>query len=159
MQAIAALAYGTETIAPVDTIVGPGNGWVTAAKVLGSTSVGIDLPAGPREVVLIADATADPAQCDADLLAQAEHGPDSSAILLSLDPSLSAAVGRLVDGHDNPIDVSGVDVSTDGIEIQDREFLAAVREGREPATSVARCLPTMKTLDRLERDRRALREG
>ena len=100
-QAVAALAYGTETIAPVDKIVGPGNAWVTAAKVLVSTSVAIDLPAGPSEVVLIADATADPSQCAADLLAQAEHGPESSAILLSLDPSLSADVGRLVAGHDN----------------------------------------------------------
>ena len=100
-QAVAALAYGTETIAPVDKIVGPGNAWVTAAKVVVSTSVAIDLPAGPSEVLLIADATADPAQCAADLLAQAEHGPESSAILLSLDPSLSADVGRLVDGHEN----------------------------------------------------------
>jgi 2-hydroxy-4-carboxymuconate semialdehyde hemiacetal dehydrogenase len=57
----------------------------------------------------------------------------------------------LVDGHDEPIDVSGVDVSMDGIENQDREFFAAVREGREPAASAARCLPTMQTLDRLER--------
>lgn len=62
-----------------------------------------------------------------------------------------ARYDELVDGRDNPIDVSGVDVSTDGIEIQDREFVAAVREAREPATSVARCLPTMETLDRLER--------
>jgi 2-hydroxy-4-carboxymuconate semialdehyde hemiacetal dehydrogenase len=56
----------------------------------------------------------------------------------------------LVDGHDKPIDVSGVDVSLDGIENQDREFFAAVREGREPAASVARCLPTMRALHRLE---------
>jgi 2-hydroxy-4-carboxymuconate semialdehyde hemiacetal dehydrogenase len=56
----------------------------------------------------------------------------------------------LVDGHDEPIDVSGVDVSMDGIENQDREFFAAVREGREPAASVTQCLPTMQTLDRLE---------
>ncbi len=100
-QAVAALAYGTETIAPVDKIVGPGNRWVTAAKLLVSSHVGIDLPAGPSEVVVIADATADPARCAADLLAQAEHGPDSEAILLSLDAGLSAAVGRLVAGHDN----------------------------------------------------------
>ena len=100
-QAVAALAYGTETIAPVDKIVGPGNAWVTAAKVLVSTSVAIDLPAGPSEVVVVADASADPAQCAADLLAQAEHGPESSAILLSLDPALSAAVAALVRGHDN----------------------------------------------------------
>jgi 2-hydroxy-4-carboxymuconate semialdehyde hemiacetal dehydrogenase len=57
----------------------------------------------------------------------------------------------LVDGHDKPIDVSDVDVSTDGIELQDREFVAAVREGREPSTSVAQCLPTMQVLDRLEK--------
>jgi 2-hydroxy-4-carboxymuconate semialdehyde hemiacetal dehydrogenase len=56
----------------------------------------------------------------------------------------------LVDGYDKPVDVSGVAPSTDGIDNQDREFVAAVREGREPAASVARCLPTMQTLDRLE---------
>ena len=100
-QAIAALAYGTETIAPVDKIVGPGNRWVTAAKLLVSSRVGIDLPAGPSEVVVIADATASPARCAADLLAQAEHGPDSEAILLSLDSGLAAAVRELVAGHDN----------------------------------------------------------
>ena len=100
-QAVAALAYGTETIAPVDKIVGPGNRWVTAAKLLVSSRVGIDLPAGPSEVVLIADASADPARCAADLLAQAEHGPDSEAILFSLDPDLSIAVRDLVAGTDN----------------------------------------------------------
>ena len=56
----------------------------------------------------------------------------------------------LVDGHDKPIDVSDVDVSMDGIELQDREFVSAVREGREPRASVAHCLPAMRTLDRLE---------
>jgi 2-hydroxy-4-carboxymuconate semialdehyde hemiacetal dehydrogenase len=62
-----------------------------------------------------------------------------------------ARYDELVDGHEHPVDVSGVDVSTDGIELQDREFVAAVREGREPQASVARCLPTMQTLDRLAR--------
>ncbi|MBA3787537.1 MAG: histidinol dehydrogenase [Actinobacteria bacterium] len=100
-QAIAALAYGTETIAPVDKIVGPGNRYVTAAKLLVSSRVAIDLPAGPSEVVVIADASADPAQCAADLLAQAEHGPDSEAILLSLDPILSESVRSIVHGYDN----------------------------------------------------------
>jgi histidinol dehydrogenase len=100
-QAVAALAFGTETIAPVDKIVGPGNRWVTAAKLLVSSQVAIDLPAGPSEVVLIADASADPARCAADLLAQAEHGPDSEAILLSLDRELAAAVRTLVAGTDN----------------------------------------------------------
>ncbi|MBA2331802.1 MAG: histidinol dehydrogenase [Actinobacteria bacterium] len=100
-QAIAALAYGTETIAAVDKIVGPGNRYVTAAKLLVSSSVAIDLPAGPSEVVVIADESADPAQCAADLLAQAEHGPDSEAILLSLEPALSEAVRRRVGGAGN----------------------------------------------------------
>ena len=100
-QAVAALAYGTETIAPVDKIVGPGNAWVTAAKLLVSSAVAIDLPAGPSEVVLIADATADAAQCAADLLAQAEHGPDSEAILLALDDTLAAGVAALVAGEQN----------------------------------------------------------
>jgi histidinol dehydrogenase len=100
-QAVAALAYGTETITPVDKIVGPGNRWVTAAKLLVSTAVAIDLPAGPSEVVLIADATADAAQCAADLLAQAEHGPDSEAILLALDDSLADGVAALVAGEQN----------------------------------------------------------
>ncbi|HYZ97608.1 MAG TPA: Gfo/Idh/MocA family oxidoreductase [Acidimicrobiales bacterium] len=61
----------------------------------------------------------------------------------------------LVDGRDEPVDTSGVGASTDGIENQDREFVAAVREGREPAASVAQCLPTMQVLDRLERVLRA----
>lgn len=57
----------------------------------------------------------------------------------------------LFDGEENPIDVSGVDVSMDGIELQDREFLSAIADGREPNASVAQCLPTMQTLDRLEK--------
>jgi histidinol dehydrogenase len=100
-QAVAALAYGTETIRPVDKIVGPGNRWVTAAKLLVSSAVAIDLPAGPSEVVLIADYTANAAQCARDLLAQAEHGPDSEAILLALDDALAADVAVLVSGEQN----------------------------------------------------------
>ena len=84
-QAVAALAYGTASIEPVDRIVGPGNAYVTAAKLLVSTRVGIDIPAGPSEVIVIADGTADPEACAADLLAQAEHGSDSEALLLSTD--------------------------------------------------------------------------
>ena len=100
-QAVAALAYGTATIAPVDRIVGPGNAYVTAAKLLVSSRVGIDLPAGPSEVIVIADETADAHACAADLLAQAEHGPDSEALLLSTDPALSDAVATLVARYDN----------------------------------------------------------
>jgi len=102
-QAVAALAYGTNTIAPVDRIVGPGNAYVTAAKLLVSSRVGIDLPAGPSEVVVIADETADPEACAADLLAQAEHGSESEALLLSTDAALSDAVARLVGEYDNVV--------------------------------------------------------
>jgi histidinol dehydrogenase len=100
-QAIAALAYGTETVPAVDKIVGPGNRYVAAAKLLVAGTVGIDLPAGPSELVVIADGSADPAVCAADLLAQAEHGPDSEASLLTADEPLSEAVASLVDGYDN----------------------------------------------------------
>ena len=67
----------------VAKIVGPGNRWVTAAKLLVSAAVAIDLPAGPSEVLVIADETADPAECAADLLAQAEHGPDGESVLVT----------------------------------------------------------------------------
>jgi histidinol dehydrogenase len=97
-QAVAALAYGTASIRAVDKIVGPGNRWVTAAKLLVSGRVGIDLPAGPSEVLVVADDTADPALCAADLLAQAEHGPDSECVLVSTDAGLAAEVGRRVEG-------------------------------------------------------------
>jgi len=100
-QAVAALAFGTETIAPVDRIVGPGNAYVTAAKLLVSSRVGIDLPAGPSEVVVIADETANAEACAADLLAQAEHGAESEALLLSTDRALSDRVTTLVARYDN----------------------------------------------------------
>jgi histidinol dehydrogenase len=94
-QAIAALAFGTETVAPVAKIVGPGNRWVTAAKLLVSAHVGIDLPAGPTEVVIIADETADPALAAADLAAQLEHGPDGAALLLTTSAALATTVAAL----------------------------------------------------------------
>ena len=94
-QAIAALAYGTESVAAVDKIVGPGNRWVTAAKLLVSGRVAIDLPAGPSEVLVVADESADPAVVAADLLAQAEHGPDSEVVLVTASAALAAEVGAL----------------------------------------------------------------
>jgi len=100
-QAVAALAYGTASVPCVDRVVGPGNAYVTAAKLLVSSRVGIDLPAGPSEVIVIADSSADAAACAADLLAQAEHGPDSEALLLSTDSGLSDAVATLVAQYDN----------------------------------------------------------
>jgi histidinol dehydrogenase len=100
-QAVAALAYGTDSVERVDAIVGPGNAYVAAAKLLVSSRVRIDLPAGPSEVVVIADAAAAPEQVAADLLAQAEHGADSDALLLTDDSGLGAAVERLVADRPN----------------------------------------------------------
>lgn len=82
-QAIAALAYGTETIAPVDKIFGPGNAYVTAGKLAVVMDVAIDVPAGPSELMIIADRTADPRWVAADMLGNAEHGPDSPVVLVS----------------------------------------------------------------------------
>ena len=100
-QAVAALAYGTDSVPAVDKIIGPGSAYVTAAKLLVSSRVAIDLPAGPSEVIVIADATADPEVCAADLLAQAEHGADSEALLLTTDAALSERVATLVGDYDN----------------------------------------------------------
>lgn len=90
-QAIAALAFGTESVGKVDKIFGPGNMWVTAAKMVVAgtmdAQVAIDMPAGPSEVLVIADDGADPAFVAADLLSQAEHGPDSQVVLVALDMS------------------------------------------------------------------------
>lgn len=91
-QAIAALAYGTETIPKVDVITGPGNIYVTLAKKLVYGTVGIDSLAGPSEVLIIADSTANPVHVAADLLAQAEHDPMAAAILLTTDADLALKV-------------------------------------------------------------------
>ena len=94
-QAIAAMAYGTGSVPRCDKIFGPGNAWVTEAKRQVSTAEGgpgIDMPAGPSEVLVIADGGADPEFVAADLLSQAEHGPDSQALLLTDDPALATAV-------------------------------------------------------------------
>lgn len=94
-QAIAAMAYGTGSVPRVRKIFGPGNAWVTCAKTLVSSEPGgaaIDMPAGPSEVLVIADADADPGFVAADLLAQAEHGPDSQVILLTSSESLARSV-------------------------------------------------------------------
>ncbi len=91
-QAIGALAYGTETIERVDKIVGPGNAWVTAAKLEVMGTCAIDLPAGPTEVMVVADETADPVHVAADLLSQAEHGPDSPALLVTTSEALADRV-------------------------------------------------------------------
>jgi histidinol dehydrogenase len=95
-QAVAALAHGTETIAPVAKIVGPGNAYVAAAKRLVFGTVGIDMIAGPSEVLILADASGHPDWIAADLLAQAEHDASAQPILITDDAALAAAVERAV---------------------------------------------------------------
>ena len=98
--AVAAMALGTESVRRVNVVVGPGNAWVQEAKRQLVGVVGIDGIAGPSEVVIIADTSADPRVVAADLLAQAEHGPDSPAILLSDDEAVLDAVQRDLAGAD-----------------------------------------------------------
>lgn len=95
-QAIAAMALGTESIARVDKIFGPGNRFVTKAKQQLNSVVAIDMPAGPSEVLVMADSTADPVFIAADLLSQAEHGRDSQAILVCDSENIASAVDREV---------------------------------------------------------------
>ena len=96
-QAIAALAYGTETIRPVDKITGPGNAYVAAAKRRVFGKVGIDMIAGPSEILVIADKTADPEWIAVDLMSQAEHDPSAQSILVTDNAELGHAVVKAVD--------------------------------------------------------------
>ena len=99
-QAIAAMAYGTETVPKVDKVFGPGNAWVTQAKTLVSEDPGAaaqDMPAGPSEVMVIADDSADPEFVASDLLSQAEHGADSQAVLVTTSDGLADAVLREIE--------------------------------------------------------------
>jgi histidinol dehydrogenase len=93
-QAIAAMALGTETIKPVQKIVGPGNVYVTLAKMMLREQVEIDFPAGPSEIGIIADHTANPRIVAADVLAQAEHDPNAACILITTDKNLPGKVGQ-----------------------------------------------------------------
>ncbi|HIW75705.1 MULTISPECIES: histidinol dehydrogenase [Gordonibacter] len=98
-QAVAALAYGTESIAPVAKITGPGNAYVAAAKKIVSGDVGIDMIAGPSEVCVVADSTADPALVAIDLMAQAEHDPLAACYLVTFDGGYANEVERMVERH------------------------------------------------------------
>jgi len=98
-QAIAALAYGTETIDPVSKITGPGNAFVAAAKKIVSGDVGIDMIAGPSEVCVVADETSDPALVAIDLMAQAEHDPLASCYLVTFDESYADEVEAAIEKH------------------------------------------------------------
>ncbi len=96
-QAIAALAYGTESVEPVQKIAGPGNRFVTAAKAEVQGDVAIDFLAGPSELLAIADETADPAAVAADMLAQAEHDPDSSVVAVATADSIAESIRTAID--------------------------------------------------------------
>ncbi|HTW51658.1 MAG TPA: histidinol dehydrogenase [Stellaceae bacterium] len=98
-QAVAALAYGTATIAPVDKIVGPGNAYVAAAKRRVFGRVGIDMIAGPSEILVVADNSNDPAWIAADLLSQAEHDVSAQAILVADDVEFAKTVEEEIDNH------------------------------------------------------------
>lgn len=96
-QAVAALAYGTGKIAPVDVVTGPGNAWVAEAKRQVYGVVGIDMVAGPSEIVVVADSRNDPRIIAADLLSQSEHDPTSQSILFTDDAGFAEAVAEAVD--------------------------------------------------------------
>jgi histidinol dehydrogenase len=96
-QAIAAMAYGTQTIKPVDKIVGPGNIYVAMAKMLVSRDVAIDFPAGPSELLVLADETANPRYVALDMCAQAEHGPDTVVGLITTSKSLAEKTLRKIE--------------------------------------------------------------
>jgi histidinol dehydrogenase len=98
-QAVAALAYGTERIAPVDVVTGPGNAWVAEAKRQLYGVVGIDMVAGPSEIVVVADGKNDPEWIAADLLSQAEHDPTSQSILFTDDAGFADRVAAAVDAQ------------------------------------------------------------
>ncbi|KAJ4295931.1 trifunctional histidinol dehydrogenase [Collariella sp. IMI 366227] len=113
-QAVAAMAYGTESITKVDKILGPGNQFVTAAKMYVSNDtnagVGIDMPAGPSEVLVIADKDATPAFVASDLLSQAEHGVDSQVVLLAVDLSDAQLVAIEDELHRQAVELPRVDI-------------------------------------------------
>ena len=120
-QAIAALAYGTESVPAVDVIVGPGNPWVTEAKRQVFGQVGIDGLAGPSELAVLATAGADPELIALDLLAQAEHGPDSPLWLISPEPALIAAVeGMVAGGGEGELQLIEVGTALDGLQLAEQ---------------------------------------
>jgi histidinol dehydrogenase len=120
-QAVAALAYGTESIRPVDKITGPGNAYVAAAKRRVFGQVGIDLIAGPSEILVVADRHNDPAWIAADLLSQAEHDTAAQSILITDDAGFAARVEAEVDAPDDGRDVEAEPVGELVAEVSTQE--------------------------------------
>ncbi|ADB58058.1 histidinol dehydrogenase [Archaeoglobus profundus] len=109
-QAIAGMAYGTETIEPVEKIVGPGNVYVTAAKLLVQKDVAIDMPAGPSEILIIADETANPKYVAFDCLAQLEHDPNALAIVLTTSKDLAENVERIANAEGGSLNLENLKI-------------------------------------------------
>lgn len=127
-QAVAALAYGTETIRPVDKITGPGNAYVAAAKRRVFGKVGIDMIAGPSEILVIADGTSDPDWIALDLLSQAEHDESAQALLLTPDAAFAAAVVAAVGARLETLErraIAGASWSVHGAVIVTRDLAEA----------------------------------
>jgi histidinol dehydrogenase len=136
-QAIGALAYGTATIAAVDKIVGPGNAYVAAAKKQVFGTVGIDMIAGPSEILVVADGANDPAWIAADLLSQAEHDTSAQAILVTDDAAFAEAVERAVAAHLQRLPRSGIA----GASWRDHGAVILVRDLAEAPAVVDRIAP------------------
>ena len=128
-QAIAALAYGTEQIAPVDKITGPGNAFVAAAKKLVSGDVGIDMIAGPSEVCVVADQTADPRLVAIDLMAQAEHDPLATCYLVTFSAEYADAVEAAVAEHlkdSTRADITSTSLDNEGLIVVCEDLAQAI---------------------------------
>jgi histidinol dehydrogenase len=144
-QAIAAMAFGTSTIGRVDKIVGPGNLYVTAAKVLASSECGIDMPAGPTEIVVTSE-TGSAAGIAADLVAQAEHDPEALAVLITSNEALAQAVAAEV-----RLQARGNAIAKQSLAAQGCIFVTAtVREARELTNQLAPEHLTVDTANDLE---------
>lgn len=132
-QAVAAMAYGTESVTKVDKILGPGNQFVTAAKMVvsndTSAGVSIDMPAGPSEVLVIADKSADPAFVASDLLSQAEHGVDSQVVLIAVDLSEKELQAIEDELHAQAIALPRVDIVRGAIEHSVTLVVKDIHEG------------------------------
>ncbi len=136
-QAVAAMAFGTQTVPRVDKIFGPGNPYVTLAKqIVGSRITAIDMPAGPSEVMVIADRSTPPAFVAADLLSQAEHGSDSSAILLCTEKEYAEEVSSEIEAQKRTLprtsQVDGALSHSFAVVLPDRERLTGFAEAYAP---------------------------
>lgn len=137
IQAVAAMAYGTKSVPRVDKIFGPGNQWVTAAKQMAcKEGIAIDLPAGPSEVMIVADDSAIPDFVAADMLSQAEHGDDSQAVLVTTSPNLAVSVMTEIEKQVESLkrkDIINKSLATSAIVVvNDLEEVVSVMNGYAP---------------------------